>query len=304
MSAPRVNVTRRFAHPRARVFAAWLDPERIGRWLFRTPGGVLKTCVCEPKVGGRFQIDEQRGDQLAQHFGQYLRIEPHERIVFSFTTDPNDEGVEVEVRFADDGECCVMVLQHDLPEKYAEFLERARAGWTLIADNLERDMDDALPTYVLEREFDAPRDLVWKSWTDAALLSRWYGPGCETIIHKLDVSPGGLWLLEMKMGARSMYQRVEYTEVAAPERLVWLHSMSDADWNIISAPHQPDWPRVLLTNVTFEESGGKTKVRLTWVPHQATDAEIACFRDALSSMDKGWGAGMKLLEAMLAELQG
>jgi uncharacterized protein YndB with AHSA1/START domain len=136
---------------------------------------------------------------------------------------------------------------------------------------------------------------VWKSWTDAALLSRWYGPGCETIIHKLDVAAGGLWLLEMKMGARSMYQRVEYTEVAAPERLVWLHSMADADWNIISAPHQPDWPRVLLTNVTFEEAAGKTTVRLTWVPHQASDAEIACFRDALSSMNKGWNMGMKLL---------
>jgi uncharacterized protein YndB with AHSA1/START domain len=196
-----------------------------------------------------------------------------------------------------------MTLEHDLPLAYADFLGKSRDGWTLIAESLERIMAEELPTYVLEREFDAPRDLVWKSWTDAALLSRWYGPGCETIIHKLDVAAGGLWLLEMKMGARSMYQRVEYTEVAAPERLVWLHSMADADWNIISAPHQPDWPRVLLTNVTFEEAAGKTTVRLTWVPHQASDAEIACFRDALPRMNKGWNMGMKLLEDLLAELQ-
>ena len=34
-----------------------------------------------------------------------------------------------------------------------------------------------VPTYVLEREFDAPRELVWKVWTDPELLPRWYGPG-------------------------------------------------------------------------------------------------------------------------------
>ena len=43
-----------------------------------------------------------------------------------------------------------------------------------------------LPEYVLERVFDAPRELVWRTWTEPALLSRWYGPGVETIVHKLD----------------------------------------------------------------------------------------------------------------------
>jgi len=55
-----------------------------------------------------------------------------------------------------------------------------------------------LPIYVLERVFDAPRELVWKAWTDPKLLPRWYGPNVETIIHRLDVKPGGLWLNEMK----------------------------------------------------------------------------------------------------------
>ena len=114
-----------------------------------------------------------------------------------------------------------------------------------------------LPTYVLERTFDAPRELVWKTWTDPALLPRWYGPNVETIVHRLDLKPGGLWLVEMKRGGNSMYQRVEYTEVTPPERLVWLHASSDADWNIIPSPMMKDWPRVLLTTVTFEDSAGK-----------------------------------------------
>ena len=161
----------------------------------------------------------------------------------------------------------------------------------------------ALPEFVLERRFNAPRALVWRSWTEPDLLARWYGPGVETVIHKLDVTPGGLWLNEMRMGGGSHYQRVEYTEVIAPEKLVWLHSVSDGDWNIAANPMMPDWPRILLTTVTFEEKDGQTDVRLTWVPHEASDAEIACFAGAIAGLDKGWGKGMELLAEILEELQ-
>ncbi len=160
-----------------------------------------------------------------------------------------------------------------------------------------------LPTYVLERVFDAPRALVWRTWTEPELLARWYGPNVETIIHRLDVKPGGLWLNEMKWDGNSNYQKCEYTEVVPPERLVMLQSTTDAEWSIAPNPMMADWPSVLLTTVTFEEEGGQTKMRLTWVPHDATDAEIACFAGALEGMDRGWGAGMTLLEEILAELQ-
>ena len=160
-----------------------------------------------------------------------------------------------------------------------------------------------LPTYVLEREFHAPRGLVWKAWTDPDLLQRWYGPGVETIIHRLEPKPGGLWLLEMRFGENSNYQRVEFTEVTSPARLAWLHSVADADWNTIPNPMAADWPRVLLTTVTFEEDGGRTRLRLTWVPHEATEVEIAGFAAALAGMDRGWSAGMELLAELLAELQ-
>ena len=160
-----------------------------------------------------------------------------------------------------------------------------------------------LPTYVLERVFEAPRELVWTTWTDPDLLARWYGPNVETIVHRLEVKPGGLWLGEMRWDGKSHYQRVEYTEVTPPERLVWLHAVSDADWNVIANPMMADWPRVLLTTVTFEEDSERTKLRLTWVPHEASEAEIACFAAALDGMDKGWASGMELLAKLLAELQ-
>ena len=64
-----------------------------------------------------------------------------------------------------------------------------------------------------------------------------------------------------------------------------------------------DWPRILLTTVTLEQAGDQTKLRLTWVPHEASAAEIACFRAAIGGMDRGWAAGMELLKKLLAELQ-
>ena len=161
----------------------------------------------------------------------------------------------------------------------------------------------ALPTYVLEREFDAPRDLVWRTWTEPELLARWYGPNVETIIHRYELRPGGLWLGEMKWGGNSNYQRVEFTEVTPPERLIWLHSVSDVDWNVVPNPMMADGPLVLLTTVTFEDDGDRTKLRLTWVPHEASEAEIACFAAAMDGADKGWAAGMELLAALLAELR-
>ena len=160
-----------------------------------------------------------------------------------------------------------------------------------------------LPEYTLDRVFDAPRELVWRAWTDPELLHRWYGPGVETTIHKFDLKPGGSWLNEMKWGGNSDFSKMVFQEVTPPSMLVWHHSSSDSDWNIITSPMMADWPRVLLTTVTFEDVGDKTNVRLTQVPVDAIDAEIACFAAAMAGMDKGWSGGYAIMDEMLAELQ-
>lgn len=160
-----------------------------------------------------------------------------------------------------------------------------------------------LPEYVLDRTFDAPRDMVWRAWTDPALLHRWYGPNIETVIHKYDLRPGGVWLNEMKMKAGSGYSRMDFEEVTPPEKLVWRHASTDADWNVAANPMMPDWPRILLTTVTFKEDGDKTNVRLSQIPVDATEAEVACFAKLMANMDGGWGQGYAILDDMFAEMQ-
>ena len=160
-----------------------------------------------------------------------------------------------------------------------------------------------LPEFVLDREFDAPRELVWRAWTDPEFLQRWYGPGVETVIHKFDLEPEGVWLNEMKMSAGSDFQKIIFKEVVEPERLVWHHCSADNAWNVTANPMMPDWPRILLTTVNFEDRGDKTNVRLCQVPLDATDAEIACFARMKDNMSGGWGMGYKVVDEVLAELK-
>lgn len=156
--------------------------------------------------------------------------------------------------------------------------------------------------FIVDRVFEAPRDLVWRAWTDPELLHRWYGPNIETVIHAFDLRPGGAWLNEMKMRNGFDFSKMVFQEITPEEKLVWHHSSTDSDWNIVPNPMMPDWPRVLLTTVTFEGRGDTTSVRLSQVPIEAADAEIACFASMMAGMENGWGSGYAILDAMFAEL--
>ncbi len=163
-----------------------------------------------------------------------------------------------------------------------------------------------LPEFVLDRVFDAPAELVWKAWTDPELLAQWYGPNVETVIHRFELEPEGVWLNEMKMEQGSSYQKVVFKEVLAPEKLVWHHFSSvDEAWNPVANPMMPDWPALLLTTVTFNPmEGSKTSVRLSQVPLQATAEEIACFARMKDNMGGGWGAGYAIVDEQLQAMGG
>lgn len=161
-----------------------------------------------------------------------------------------------------------------------------------------------LPVYIYNREFKAPLANVWKTWSDPELLAVWYGPGVETIIHEFTLEAGGRWLNEMKWGENSDFSRMDFLEVEAAAKIVWNHSSTDKDWNIAANQMMPNWPKTLLTTVTFTENGDTSKVRLEQIPVDASDAEIACFAEMMSGMDNGWGSGFDLVETLLAKLDG
>jgi len=158
-----------------------------------------------------------------------------------------------------------------------------------------------LPEFMLDRVFDASSEQVWRVWTDPRLLAHWYGPGVETVIHRFDLEPGGEWRNEMKMAGGSNFQKMIFKEVRPVKKLVWHHCSTDEAWNLTTNPMMPDWPRTLLTTVSFSETGGQTSVRLSQLPQDASDAEIDCFADMKDGMSGGWGKGYELIDELLTQ---
>jgi uncharacterized protein YndB with AHSA1/START domain len=157
--------------------------------------------------------------------------------------------------------------------------------------------------FVISRVFDAPRQLLWRAFTEPERMKEWWGPAGSTIVaSKMDFRVGGTYLGAMRDPAgRVMWGKFVYREIAAPERLVWVHSFSDEAGGLTRHPLSPTWPLEMLTTVTFEEqSGGRTKVTIRWSPINATAEEQRTFDAAHDGMTQGWGGTFERLTAYLA----
>ena len=166
-------------------------------------------------------------------------------------------------------------------------------------------MINKIPEFIITRTFNAPRDLVWKAWTDPKMLIKWLGPkGSGVSLIKQEFQSGGVLHTKMQSeGGPVIYGKYTYQEITPPSRLTWLQSFSDAEGvNLTRHPFASTWPLELLTTVIFEEHGNKTKVTLNWVPLNANDIELKTFEDALPGMNQGWGGSFEQLDTFLLSL--
>jgi uncharacterized protein YndB with AHSA1/START domain len=157
--------------------------------------------------------------------------------------------------------------------------------------------------FVITRVFDAPRDMVWKAFTDPEHMKHWWGPkGSTVLVSKMDLRVGGSYLGSLRdTSGNVMWGKFVYREIAPPQRLVWEHSFSDENGGLTRHPLAPNWPLKLLTTVTFAEPRpGQTEVTLRWSPLDANDEERKTFAAAHDGMRGGWGGSFDQLAAYLA----
>lgn len=158
--------------------------------------------------------------------------------------------------------------------------------------------------FIISRVFAAPRDLVWKCFTEPARMQAWFGPkGSVVVSSTMDLRVGGIYhgALRDETG-RVMWAKFVYREIEAPERLVWVHSFSDEAGGLTRHPLSPTWPLELLTTVTFEAAGPlTTKLTLRWAPLNATPEERQTFDAARQGMTGGWNGSFERLDVYLAE---
>jgi uncharacterized protein YndB with AHSA1/START domain len=158
--------------------------------------------------------------------------------------------------------------------------------------------------FTISRVFDAPRDLVWKAFTDPARMKEWWGPkGFTVIASKMDLRPGGTYHYGMKApDGTPMWGKFVFREIVAPERMVFINSFSDEAGGTTRHPGHASWPLEMLSIFTFEEQpGGKTKLTIRWSPHNATAEEQKTFDGGHDSMRQGWGGTLDQLTAYLAK---
>lgn len=105
---------------------------------------------------------------------------------------------------------------------------------------------------VITRVFNAPRERVFKAWTDPKHVDRWWGPrGFTNQTSEMDVRPGGVWRFVMRSAEHGDFpNKIVYLEVVKPERLVYDHGADD------------DAPPHFRVTVTFVEKGQKTELTM------------------------------------------
>jgi uncharacterized protein YndB with AHSA1/START domain len=126
------------------------------------------------------------------------------------------------------------------------------------------------------RAFDAPRELVFKAWTELGHFAKWWGPKGFTLeVVKMDARSGGEFLgfLTSPDGNLVMWRKFAYQEVVEPEKVAYIQSFSDEQGTTVRAPFNASWPLEIMNIITLEDDGGKTVLKLSGNPVNASAEE-------------------------------
>ncbi|MGE5595777.1 MAG: SRPBCC family protein [Hyphomicrobiales bacterium] len=140
----------------------------------------------------------------------------------------------------------------------------------------------------VERIFNAPRDLVWRAYTEADLVGQWWGRGHKLLVEALDVRPGGHWRFVEHTPEDLHGFEGRFREVTKPERIVMTF-----EWD--GMPGHPS-----IDTAVFEDLGdGRTRLRVhsLFSTSEERDGMLA------SGMEGGMNESYQALDRLLATLR-
>jgi uncharacterized protein YndB with AHSA1/START domain len=245
-----MTLTRDLDAPRDLVWSVYTQPEHIVHWLaasdWTTPSAEV-----DARRGGRFKVEMRPLNGTEGFFfeGTYDEVIEHELLVLEI-----GDGRIMRTTFEDLGpKKTRLTLSWEMALDEAQ----ERQGYTQILDKLTEFVRDRRPNkreLIITRVFDAPRDLVWKAFTEPDRLRQWFSPkGFETTTAEADLRPGGAFGVVMRFteGDGKDYPATgTYREVVAPSRIVMTMSGEGTDGTIADTH---------LT-ITLLERGGRTLV--------------------------------------------
>lgn len=299
-------ITRLFHAPRELVFKVFTDPVHVVRWW--GPRGCSTTIrEMDVRPGGvwRYVMHGPGGVDWTNRI-RYKEVVVPERLVYDHDSDRDDDadGFHVTVTFTTRGEQTEVVMRTvfstaAMRDQMAQF---ATAGANSTFDRLGELLADLPLEFVITRTFAAPRDLVFRAFTEAERLARWWGPkGFTMRSQRLDLRPGGIYHYCMRAAdGREMWGKFTWVEIDPPGKLVFIGAFADREGNTIRPPFADPWPPEIRNTITFTEQDGKTTVTLRGAPHEATAVERATFLAGHASMQAGFGSSFEELAELLS----
>jgi uncharacterized protein YndB with AHSA1/START domain len=294
------------------VWKAWSDPHHLGQW-WGPLGFTTTTHRLDLRTGGQWLHTMHGPDGTDYpHRIRFIEVIPGERLVYLHDSGQDDDplGFTTTITFVDRGDYTELVMsgvfrsEAARDEVIARFgaLEGGKQTLARLADEVAVMGDGVV--FSLSRLFDAPRDLVWKVYTEAEHLEKWWGPKGMTMKRAtVDLRPGGLFHYGMATpDGHEMWGKFIYRDIAPPSRLVFVVSFSDPEGGTTRHPMAPEWPLEMLNVVTFEERDGRTIIEMKSTPIHATEAERAVFAKGFPSMQQGYKGTLDQLDAYLAQL--
>lgn len=303
--ARAIGTTRVFDAPRELVFRMWIDRQHIAKW-WGPRGFTTTTREMDVRPGGKwlFTMHGPDGTDYPNEVN-YREVVAPERLVYDHGPEPL---FHVTVTFKDLGEKTEVSMRSlfesaEIREKVAKEYG-AVDGMNQTLDRLGEQLKTVNPDFLMTRVFDAPRDLVFRVWTECDHLMRWWGPKGVTMLScKQDLRPGGMYLYGMRTAeGDEIWGKWIFREIVRPERLHFIVSFSDPEGGTTRHPMAPDWPMYMLSTITFDEQDGKTAVTVRWSAFEATDEERRVFDTSHASLEQGWGGTMERLETYLVTI--
>ena len=269
VSAQDLVVTRVFEAPVNLVYETWTRPEHVAHWWMPKGFNPPEIVKLEVRVGGEWRVKMPHSDgNFCIAYGVYREVVKERRLAWDDFCDENGKCfhkafVTVDFEEVDAARTRVTLRARleGVPGRDARWtLPAMEQGWVegwkdnlgVLAGYLPKIASTADRELRLTRDYDAPRELVFKVWTDPKHTVQWWGPnGFTTTSHSMDFRVGGGWRYTMHGPDGVDYPNVTtFLEVIPPERLVYDHGDDEN-------------PRMFRATVTFEElDGGRTRLTL------------------------------------------
>ena len=152
--------------------------------------------------------------------------------------------------------------------------------------------------------FNAPRELVFKALTKSEHLMNWWGPkGWTFEVSKSDFRPGGVFHYSQRPAdGNVMWVKFVYSEMIAPEKIVYTSFFSDEEGNTVRAPFDVNWPMETLNTITLIEDEDKTTLTMIVAPVSPTEEEIKTFEDSKEMAQEGYSGTFDQLDEYLTKI--